>query len=223
MGFIKYNYDVSKYSFAKLIAEAFEVDDLTTLHKSRADLMPAEKLDFNTETRTKFHKTFYKRLDSKSGWSEMVDAYECFIREEVALRFEEDFVYQVFPSFRVHIPNDRAIHYWHYDTDTNHKHPDWEINFQIAITDMYDSNCTWVETVPGLKDFRPMEMKYGEYTIFNGNKCTHGNKVNKTGKMRVSFDFRVLPFSKYVSENQVKSATASRRFIVGDYYKLFKK
>ena len=221
MGFIKYNYDVSKYSFAKLIAEAFEVDDLTTLHESRVDLMPDEKLNFNTETKTKFHEAFYKRLDS--GWPEIVDAYELFIREEVAPRLDEDFVYQTFPTFRIHIPDDQAIHYWHYDSDSNHTHPDWEINFQIAVTDMQKTSCTWVESVPGLKDFRPMEMKRGEYIIFNGNKCTHGNRVNKTGKSRISFDFRVLPFSRYVSENQVKSATASKRFIVGDYYKLFKK
>jgi hypothetical protein len=44
-------------------------------------------------------------------------------------------------------------------------HPEWEINFQVALTDIYDTQATWVESVPGLKDFSPMEMKYGEYYI----------------------------------------------------------
>ena len=102
-------------------------------------------------------------------------------------------------------------------------HPNWEINFQIVVTDAYDSNCMWIESVPGLKDFTPMEMKYGEYSIFDGNRCIHGNKVNKTGKTRVSMDFRVIPFSRYDPAAQVKSATASKYFVVGDYYKFFKK
>ena len=39
--------------------------------------------------------------------------------------------------------------------------------------------------------------EYGQYCMFNGNKCTHGNKPNKTSLTRVSFDFRVIPISKY--------------------------
>ena len=33
------------------------------------------------------------------------------------------------------------------------------------------------ETEPGKKDFIPLEINYGEYFQFNGNKCTHGNKI----------------------------------------------
>ena len=29
------------------------------------------------------------------------------------------------------------------------------------------------------------------------NKCSHYNEVNKTGKTRVSFDFRIIPCRKY--------------------------
>ena len=89
-----------------------------------------------------------------------------FVRNEVSQYFSEDFVYQSFPSFRIQLPHEKAIHYWHYDNDKEHMHPEWEINFQIAITDMSDANCIWIETVPGLKDFKPMILKYGEYSIF---------------------------------------------------------
>ena len=90
---------------------------------------------------------------------------------------------------------------------------------------MFDSNCTWVESVPGLRDFQPMQMKYGEYAIFDGNRCMHGNKPNMTGRTRVSFDFRVMPYDKYeemVQSKKIKSsATANRQFLIGQYYKLF--
>tara|TARA_R110002020_G_scaffold183027_3_gene378969 strand:+ start:19341 stop:20024 length:684 start_codon:yes stop_codon:yes gene_type:complete len=223
MAFTKYGYDTEKYCFAELIASTFEVDNLDDLHNLRSDLLPPKQLNFDTETKTKFHETFYKRLND--GWPELIGAYELFIKNEVAPRFDNNFVYQAFPTFRVHIPNDQAIHYWHYDSDPDHMHPDWEINFQIAITDMEGTRCTWVESVPGLKDFNPMEMNYGEYTIFNGNKCTHGNKVNQTDKMRISFDFRIIPGNRYNPEYDPGqlTATAKKRFIVGDYYKKFTK
>jgi ectoine hydroxylase-related dioxygenase (phytanoyl-CoA dioxygenase family) len=122
------------------------------------------------------------------------------------------------PSFRVHLPDDKAIHKWHYDSDKDHLHPEWEINFQIALTDMIGTRATWVEVVPGFKNYVPMEMTYGEYYVFNGNKCTHGNKENISGKTRVSFDFRILPKDKY-NPTAKKSVTAKKKFLLGEYYK----
>ena len=54
-----------------------------------------------------------------------------------------------------------------------------EINFCLAITKMENTTAIWAETSPGKKDFSPMEIDYGEYFNFNGNKCTHGNKINE--------------------------------------------
>ena len=44
---------------------------------------------------------------------------------------------------------------------------------------------------------------------------------NKTGKTRVSMDFRVMPYDKYDESTAKSSATASRKFVLGDYYKLY--
>ena len=79
----------------------------------------------------------------------------------------------------------------------------------------------WLESVPGLGDFKPVEMEVGEYTIFYGNKCAHGNKENKTGKTRVSMDFRVLPYDKYDESSAKSSATAGTKFVLGHYYNLY--
>lgn len=217
-----HDYDVNLYDFCGEVEKIFNVSrrELDNIHQLRNELMPTSKLNFDNETRTDFHSTFYGALNSSSG-DDIRDVYEMFIKNIVAPMFKKSFVYQTFPSFRVHIPNDQAIHKWHYDSDEDHNHPDWEINFQIALTKMWDSNAMWIESIPGLGDFSPIELNVGDFAIFYGNKCAHGNKENTTGKTRVSMDFRVLPYDKYDASQGKESATASRKFVVGDYYKVY--
>jgi ectoine hydroxylase-related dioxygenase (phytanoyl-CoA dioxygenase family) len=215
----KIKYDKNEYNFAAQVAEIFGVEEskLENLHELRPELMPDRALTFETETRTDFHQTFYKHLNSSNG-ENIKDLYKKFLRDIIRPLFPENFLYQKFPSFRVHIPNDQAVHKWHYDSDEDHRHPDWEINFQIALTKMFESNAMWLESVPNLGDFSPVEMEVGDFCIFYGNKCCHGNKENLTGKTRVSMDFRILPFSKYDKEASLSSVTSNRKFVIGDYY-----
>lgn len=213
---IKYKYDTNKYKFKEIIKNYFNVSDLSLLHKERNDLLPSKALCFDNESKTKYHKLFYSKMNN--GWKELEDAYHLFIKEEVSSIIKEELIYQYMPSFRVHLPNNKAIHKWHYDSDLDHFHPEWEINFQVALTDMYDTQATWVELVPGLKKYLPMEMTYGEFYIFNGNKCIHGNKENISGKTRVSFDFRILPKRKY-NPSIIQSVTSKKKFLLGEYYK----
>jgi hypothetical protein len=219
----KFTYDISKYGFQEKICKIFGVKNLANLHKDRNDLLPTHKLVFENESKTEFHKRFYRELKDTQYGIELKEAYFSFLKNEIKPLMKCDFIFQAFPSFRVHLPDDQAIHYWHYDSDADHMHPEWEINFQIAITDMFDTNCTWVESVPGLNDFTPMEMEYGEYTVFDGNRCLHGNKPNTTDHTRVSFDFRVIPLSRYTPEKykDVCSATKKNKFKVGHYYSKF--
>mgnify|MGYP003154613124 FL=1 len=128
-------------------------------------------------------------------------------------------MYQKFPTFRVHLPNLKSVNKWHHDSDEDHRHPDGEINFHFGVTDCFDTNAIWVESEPKKEDFEPINIKYGEFAEFNGNKCTHGNKTNVTGITRVSFDFRILPVSKYIKGKNKTSATQSNKFEVGEYYK----
>lgn len=56
----------------------------------------------------------------------------------------------------------------------------------------------------------------------------HYNRVNKGDCTRVSFDFRVIPLSKYEAAGEVKrSVQTARRFTVGDgeldYYSTYDK
>ena len=62
-----------------------------------------------------------------------------------------------------------------------------------------------------------IDIKDDNYSIIYLNKIKHFNKINKTGKTRISFDTRIIPFSKY-KENNNSSKTLNKKFVIGDYY-----
>ena len=210
-------YDISQYPFVELIKNHFDVSELCSLHKERLDLLPIDKLSFENESKTKFHEFYYYK--QRGGWPELVSTYNNFIREIIYPIIGEDFIYQYKPTFRIHLPNDQAVHKWHYDSDEDHRHPTGEINFQIAITKMIESSATWCETDIGKADYIPMNMFPGQFIQFCGNKCTHGNKNNQTNDTRISLDFRILPKRLCSSNQDSSSVTAGIKFAVGDYYK----
>jgi hypothetical protein len=46
----------------------------------------------------------------------------------------------------------------------------------------------------------------------------HGNKPNKTSLTRISFDFRIIPLSKYNPTWNTDSPTSHTKFSLGHYY-----
>ena len=148
------HYDTTKYNFLEHVLDCYSIEDLTELHQLDIDLCNSEMLNQDNEAETFFHKKFYEKLSS--GWNELETSFQRFIKNEISYIFNRDFLYQTFPTYRVQVPNQIAVSNWHYDSDEEHRHPLWEINFQIAVTNMFDTNCTWVESIPGLGDFYPI-------------------------------------------------------------------
>ena len=218
---ITYDYCTKQYNFISLVSDLFQVNALESLHTVQSKIANGSSIEWKDESSSEFHKLFYGRLslDKDNVWSEIVDVYDSFVRDEVSKRVPGEFLVQKFPSFRVQLPNSRAINKWHCDSDKDHGHPEGEINIQIPLTVMYDTSATWIESVPGMHDFKPMNMVPGQYTIFNGNKCIHGNKTNTTGLTRVSFDFRIIRKETLAAQNTRNSATLGVKFTVGGYYK----
>ena len=169
INFKKFSYETKNYIFKDLIRDLYKISDLEKIHILKSELLPKEELNFNNEASTAFHELFYKKLNN--NWLEFIEAYKKFINNEIGKLIKKPFLYQYLPSYRVQLPNDQAIHKWHFDSDEDHKHPDGEINFCLAITEMNDTTAIWCETEPGKKDFIPLEINYGEYFQFNGNKC----------------------------------------------------
>ena len=210
-------YDIKTYPFRDLVQEAFECDDLSRLHRQRADLVPQYELNFDNEVKTAIHDVFYSKL--RDDWTSFYQTYDQFITQVVAEYVdEESFLYQSWPNFRCHLPGEQSVHRWHADGDAHHRHPAGEINFCIAITRMFDTNTIWIESEPNKGDFFSMDQDYGECTRFNGNQCVHGNKQNLTDVTRISFDLRVLPRSRYIEDDDTMTNNALRKFKIGSYY-----
>tara|TARA_R110001583_G_scaffold41369_6_gene131700 strand:- start:691 stop:1389 length:699 start_codon:yes stop_codon:yes gene_type:complete len=224
------DYDSAKYKFAEMLKGLFGVEDLNQVHILDPALCEeSAAVSFNNEVKTFFHEKFYEKL--RSPWNDFINTYDKFIENEVAPIFDKKaFVYQKTPSFRVHVPNNKAVSLWHTDSDEKHLHPLGEINFIIPMTKAFGTNATWTETEPGKEDFQPMEMEYGQFVQFSGNTCHHGNKVNKTGVSRVSFDFRIMPMELYKPDEwdtpdraaaRHAAGTTKTKFVIGDYYSLY--
>ena len=226
--FKTFNYNTENYLYADIIANVLNTtkNELSNLHKTyKKSIKEDEAINKGfpySEYDTIFHKMFYTYLNSEEGKTIQTN-FDAFIKNDISKMFNESFVYQKFPTFRIHLPNSVAVSHWHYDSDDVHLHPFWEINIQIPITNTFGTNAMWIETVPGLKDFSPIEMKYGQYCVFDGNRCTHGSKTNNTDYTRISFDFRVMPISKYNPEKSNASVGTGKKFVIGEYYKLFEK
>lgn len=214
----RHEYDVEKYDFTSIIKSLFDCKDLSEIHKTLPQEITYNELHkIGEDNKTWFHKRFYAPINE--GNSTFQSLYEQFIEDEIYKYVDErDFLYQKTPTFRVHAPGNVAVGGWHKDSDYNH--PLGEINFIVPLTRAYGANTVWSESSPGLKDFSPINMELGEIIEFDGNQCQHGNKVNRTGVSRVSFDFRILPLSKYKPDTSLKSISANRQFILGDYYKM---
>ena len=66
-------------------------------------------------------------------------------------------------------------------------------------------------------------MNYKQSKLIFDSGLKHGNKINLENKTRLSFDFRVIPLSKWnPSKNSKisKSLNQKLKFSLGDYYDL---
>ena len=216
----KHTFNKSIYKFRELVSEAFGVDNLEKIHEIKPEWIKDnyKKLNIHNENTTTFHEVFYKKLND--NWTDFYETYENFIHNIILPLLDEKFHYQYLPSFRIHLPNNnQAVHTWHYDSDQLHKHPEGEINFYLPLTKSYGTNAIWAESEPFKLDFKSLDSEYGEFWQTNFNKCIHGNKPNISNGTRISFDFRIIPISKYNPDYKGASESKSNKFTVGSYYK----
>lgn len=209
-------YDIKKFNFEQIIENLYQIKDLSELHSLSTEKY-VDLFEVGKDSSTVFHKCFYDKF--REGWKEMHDIYQLFIKEVVAQYVEEDFLYQYFPTFRVHLPGNIAVGKFHKDSEFGH--PKGEVNFVLPLTDSDDTASIWVETEEDKSDYQAMEMRVGELITFNGNILCHGNKVNRTNRTRVSMDFRILPLSKYNEHETSESVTRKTKFTEGEYYRRF--
>jgi len=99
-------------------------------------------------------------------------------------------------------------------TDAEYGHPPGEVNFFLPVNEhTYGTNSLYVEGEANRGDFKPFELSYGEMMVWNGNSCRHCSPRNISEETRISFDFRVIPGSRWVEPPKKKGY-----FQLGGYY-----
>jgi len=160
-----------------------------------------------------------KKMNTPSLFLKSFENFVHFLAKNI---FKESLVYQSKPTLRIMFPNNMAVGDFHRDREYNH--PLEEVNVWVPITTSNNTNTIWIESKFDKNDYKPMNLKYGEFLIFDSG-LKHGNKLNLEKKTRLSFDFRVIPFSLWSNKkNNKKKVTldSKKSFNIGDYYKLMK-
>jgi len=131
---------------------------------------------------------------------------------------ETKILVQKTPNIRFHLPNcsnigrrasDPTSNIIGMHSDNEFGHPSEEINIIIPITEMYNSNSIFYQSETGFTD---LKLNRNEFTLLKLNKLKHYNCINYTIITRVSFDARVIPYSKY------NKSIENLKFVPGDYY-----
>jgi hypothetical protein len=208
----KISYNTTQFSFKQKLEKLFQINDLSQLNEN-IEVFTREK-----DQSTNWHKLFYE-------WActdEFTQLYDKFILEIIKPLYNEQIVYQAIPTFRVCYPNNIAVGEFH--KDKHYRNGEWaakvkEDNFFLPFTDAYDTNTIWVESEEDKGDFTPINCNYGECIQWDGCNLTHGNKINLTGKARISVDFRVIKYSNYIPSEH-ESINTKIKFQIGGYYKL---
>jgi len=211
----KFRYNISDFDFSLKVRSYLDCDSLDDIHihdKFKGILTDVDG-EFSDQGQD-LHLKFYRSMDNDPSFKQL---YDKFVKEVIRLNFEHDIIYQKYPTFRIHQPDNICVFEWHKDKEFNHNPK--EINVYLPITSAFGTNTFWTETSEDKGDYFPVEAEHGEYILWNGANLRHGNKINDTSKTRISFDFRIMKYADYdesISNNN--SLTKKTKFIIGDYF-----
>ena len=210
---LKFSYDTNQFNFADLLAEHFGVDKLEDINSD------IKLLERENDQSTKHHKSFYQWMEEEQFRS----LYDSFIQTNIRPLYDDKIVVQAKPTFRICYPNNIAVGEYH--KDKWYRDGEWasavkELNIFLPFTKAFDSNTIWVESEEDKKDFGPMNCEYGEFVKWDGPNLLHGNKVNETGKTRISIDFRIIEYKNY-QPSEHGSINLGKKFKIGGYYSVY--
>jgi hypothetical protein len=206
-------YDVKKYGFRDVICNWLDTYDLSKLHY----IQQYEHFERENDQSTIWHKKFYQMIRSDESFNKV---YVDFLKNIIKPKYNEEIVYQKIPTFRVHLPGNVSVGEFH--KDKHYRDIEWaetvrETNYYIPLTKAYGTNTIWAETKEDKGDYKPFDSSYGECVEWDASNLMHGNKDNVTSQTRVSFDFRVIPKSRYINSNHLTINTKIP-FGIGGYY-----
>lgn len=182
-----FRYDTERWNFRSIVGEYFGTDDLENLHGDPKWNPPKAGLSMPNHVITKNSWNVSKDLRSavidrsapllKSLIYDLVSTFVGPIRS-----------HQELAMMRVNFHGSRAILRFHKDQEYGQK-PN-SINIWLPVTKVYGTNSMYLESSPGLSDFTPVELDYGQALMFYGTDLLHGTLDNLSGGTRITYDFR---------------------------------
>lgn len=201
-----FNYDTSRYNFKERAEELFGCS-LAGLHEWLGSF---ERFDRRNDQHTLAHRVFY------SNYTRAIKpVYDEFMSDFMSRVVDMPFSYQVIPTFRIGLPGNRFVGEYH--KDSKYAHPEFELNFNLALSNYLSPCCLMSETVPDSGEFHPIECRHGQIFSFNHIDCMHGSEINTTDETMVSFDFR-LAMMPFYQDTGSRSINMRRAFSIGDYF-----
>ncbi len=177
------SFATDKYPFDKVLAAyVFKVPELDRLHVYLAKKTGRSQASY--EDNLKLRRLMQNLPDDSLFYR----VYHKWVKEVIAPKFGYRISYSAHPKMRVHLAGTGCVSEFHRDADVTGR-PD-QINCYLPFTDVSDTNTVWCESSYGLKDYRPLNLKYGEALIWDGGFLEHGTFPNETSRTRVSCDFR---------------------------------
>jgi len=173
-----------------------------------------------------FIKHFHEYVDKNPIFDE---TYRQFIRTNIQPLFPKEryLVIQKTPNIRYSFPEAAAIGCDPNDPenivglhcDSNFGHNENEMNFVVPITKMFSTNSIYYEpTIDSQIDpihFENLVLEPNEFLQAYFNKLKHCNRINDTNRTRISFDIRIIPYSKYMENLDFFEGT---KFELSKYY-----
>ena len=214
-------YSTNEFQFREIVSQYLDITDegiaLENLHEYHKfeERLTSSKGNAPDQKQV-LHRKFYNQMDEDPLFKRI---YDRFVKRFLTKAVNFQFIYQRFPTFRIHQPDNVGVFEFHKDRDYGHS-PE-EINIFMPITKAFGTNTVWAESEEGKADYAPMEIDYGEIVLWDGPNLKHGSKINTTNQTRVSFDFRILPLKHYNPDNESTSVSKGRAFRVGDYFESF--
>lgn len=201
-----YEYEIEKYPFKEILEELFGVE-LEEIHNWVGNF---NKFERKNDQLTIIHRVFYSNFKKQ-----FEPIYKDFIRNFLADKINFPFAYQKIPSLRLGLPGNVFVGEYH--NDSKYHHPDFELNFNLGLSNCFKPCCLMSERVKNTGKFYPLECPYGNLISFNHVDYLHGSDVNTTNKTLFSIDFRLamIPFYKEINSQSINTYSY---FKLGEYF-----
>jgi len=213
------------YNYTEPLEQIHKLLDTSSLTKEEKEYHK-HLHEWQKDRNSVFVKRFHEYVDKYTHFNE---AYYKFARENILPKFPQEtkIVIQKTPNIRFSLPDNAAIgvdpndpdHIVGLHCDRQFGHHPTEMNFVIPITNMGGSNSIYYEPFPNSNvhpiHFENLVLTTDQFLQAYFNEIRHCNRINRTNKTRISFDIRVIPFSKYQENIEDFKGT---KFELGKYY-----